>query len=607
MVLRYWGERGLTAESFAHLVDRTAAGIRTTTLIEDLRSRGWNAVAVDGSVERMAEELARGRPVITLIEDRPGTFHYIVIVASTPQAIVFHDPARSPYRVMSQDAFARRWSAADRWMAIVLPSAAVPAPPLVTEPAGGESACDSLIADGVRYAQANAFDAAERSLAAALSCGGSAPLRELAGLRLLQRRWPEVAEMATAALAEDPGDAHAWELLATSRFVQNDPAGALDAWNRIDQPRVDLVAVGGLTRTRQRVVEGLLAVAPQSLLTPQLFTRTTRRLKELPSAEATRLEFVPMSSGLAELRAHVVERPLAPSDRWGYVALALLAAAKSEIGVSTGALTGGGERVSASWRFWPGRPRVDAGIAAPAPWGGLWSLDVFREQQPFVGDVIPAARRSGAAITISSWVNSWTRVSVRGGVDVWDEQGSFGVGTGNLRLVTAGERAAVSVEGTGWAGSSQFASLAIAGHLRSTSERRGRVYIARVGGAVASSLTPADIWFAGDTGRARGIPLRAHPVVEDGGLRLDQMGRDIAHVSGEVQQWWAVAAPLRIGAALFADAVHVASRVEPEARSDLDVGLGARVAVPGLQGVFRIDLAKGLRDGATALSFVYEP
>jgi hypothetical protein len=103
------------------------------------------------------------------------------------------------------------------------------------------------------------------------------------------------------------------------------------------------------------------------------------------------------------------------------------------------------------------------------------------------------------------------------------------------------------------------------------------------------------------------VPLRAHPVVEDGDLRLDQMGRDIAHVSGEAQQWWNVAAPLRFGAALFADAAHVASRFEPGARSDLDVGFGARVAVPGLQGVFRIDLAKGLRDGATVVSFVYEP
>ena len=29
--------------------------------------------------------------------------------------------------------------------------------------------------------------------------------------------------------------------------------------------------------------------------------------------------------------------------------------------------------------------------------------------------------------------------------------------------------------------------------------------------------------------------------------------------------------------------------------------------VPGVSGVVRIDVAKGLRDGSTALSFVYDP
>jgi hypothetical protein len=32
-----------------------------------------------------------------------------------------------------------------------------------------------------------------------------------------------------------------------------------------------------------------------------------------------------------------------------------------------------------------------------------------------------------------------------------------------------------------------------------------------------------------------------------------------------------------------------------------------RLGFPGLDGVFRLDLGKGLRDGSTALSFVYEP
>src|ERR687891_711969 len=71
----------------------------------------------------LATELGRGRPVLTLIEDRPGAFHYIVAVGLTADAIVFHDPARAPMRVMGRDEFTRRWDAADRWMAVVLPGA----------------------------------------------------------------------------------------------------------------------------------------------------------------------------------------------------------------------------------------------------------------------------------------------------------------------------------------------------------------------------------------------------------------------------------------------------------------------------------------------------
>src|SRR6266496_1574777 len=108
MVLRYWGERGVNAESFSHLLDRHAAGIRTTALIDDLRQRGWNATGITGTDDRLSGELNAGRPVLTLIEDRPGTYHYIVIVAAMMRAIVFHDPARAPFRVMTRAEFRER-------------------------------------------------------------------------------------------------------------------------------------------------------------------------------------------------------------------------------------------------------------------------------------------------------------------------------------------------------------------------------------------------------------------------------------------------------------------------------------------------------------------
>ena len=269
MVLRYWGERGVAAESFSDLVDRSAAGIRTDVLIADLKRRGWMAIGLEGTDETIRDELAKGRPVLTLIEDRPATFHYIVVLAVHERGIVFHDPARAPFLVMSAAEFDRRWRAADRWMGMVLPPGS---PDATTHPAEGASStdpgefapsfvgtpCDRTVAEGVRLAQAGDLEAAERLFASSIGC--PAAMRELAGVRVLQKRWAEASDLASAATAADGQDVYAWKLLATSRFVEGDRIGALAAWNQVGEPRLDLVRIGGLTRTRHRVVERLVSV-----------------------------------------------------------------------------------------------------------------------------------------------------------------------------------------------------------------------------------------------------------------------------------------------------------------------------------------------------------
>ena len=92
-----------------------------------------------------------------------------------------------------------------------------------------------------------------------------------------------------------------------------------------------------------------------------------------------------------------------------------------------------------------------------------------------------------------------------------------------------------------------------------------------------------------------------------GQIRVDQIGRQVIYSSGETQRWWAGKAGVRFGAAAFVDVAHTDRRAVDRARTDVDVGIGARLAVPGVSGTIRIDVAKGLRDGATALSFVYDP
>ena len=101
--------------------------------------------------------------------------------------------------------------------------------------------------------------------------------------------------------------------------------------------------------------------------------------------------------------------------------------------------------------------------------------------------------------------------------------------------------------------------------------------------------------------------LRAHPIVDDGRLKSERLGRGITHLSGETRQWWTIRSVIQIGAGLFVDVVRVDRREAEDGQGDVDVGGGLRLGFPGLDGVFRLDLGKGLRDGSTALSFVYEP
>ncbi|HEY6359584.1 MAG TPA: C39 family peptidase [Vicinamibacterales bacterium] len=614
MVLRYWGERGLSAESFEHLVDRSAAGIRTAALTAEIAARGWRVTPAAGDGRLARHELAQGRPVLALIQDRPGAFHYVVVVAWHDRGIVFHDPARAPFRVMRHEEFTRRWEAADSWMLVVVPAAGAAPASQANEVIGftpttavGDQSCEQRIRAGVAAARANDLDAAERVLSAALACPGPAASRELAGVRLLQRRWPEVTELATAALEADPHDGYAWKLLGTSRFVQDDRRGALAAWNRVSEPRVDLVRIDGLTRTRHRVVEQLIGLRQGDLLTPGAFVRARRRLFALPSAASARLEFVPVPSGLAEIRGAVNERPLIPSGALAYAALGLSAAATRELRLAVGSISGGGEQIAFGWRVWRHRPRVGVVMRAPAPWGGVWSVDADWERQPFDTPAVPTSERSTVRASLSDWATGAMRWDVSGGFERRQHERGYGRMGGSLAVVSPGDRVEAHARTETWLGGARFGSGEVAVVARSSTERQGVVVVASGGIHGISATGPLDLWPAGDTGHARRTLLRAHPVLDSGRLRVNQLGRVLVNGSAEVQRWWPLRRFLMAGGALFLDAVRTASRLEASARHDVDVGGGARLAVSGISGFFRVDLAKGLRDGSTALSLTYVP
>jgi hypothetical protein len=609
MVLRYWGASGVAAEDFAPLVDRSKAGIETTALARAIRDRGYDVRPASGTVELVQGELARGRPVIALIEDRPDAFHYVVVVGWHERAVVLHDPARTPYVLMRPAEFERRWAAADRWMLAVVPgewpATADSVPPVRVPEDGAGSSCSALVAEGVRLAEQKDLTSAERVLTnAAYQCSGAAPLRELAGVRLLQRRWPEVGDLAGRAVEIDPADAHAWRLLATARYIGGDHRGALDAWNRVGEPAVDLVTVLGLQRTTHRSVERFLGIRSGRVLTRDRSDRATRRLDELPAAAMTRLEYLPRAAGTAEVRAHVVERNVVPRGMLTWVGIGLRAAASREISAAAASLARGGERLEGSWRFWPHRPAASIGLHVPGR-PGVFSLELLWEHQPFTDTAVADARRLATQARLADWASGDVRWEGRGGYARWEEQGSFGMLGGSTRFERGRLRVGASVDV--WLGASRFVLGSAQAGWRSSRDRQGFVLDLEGSLETIQREAPLDLWRAGDTGHARPTLLRAHPVLQEGRLRVDRLGRHLAQGTAETQHWWRPAGAIALGAAAFVDVARTSGRLAAGSLTDADVGGGIRLALPGRTGLFRVDIAHGLRDGRNALSVSWTP
>ena len=120
----------------------------------------------------------------------------------------------------------------------------------------------------------------------------------------------------------------------------------------------------------------------------------------------------------------------------------------------------------------------------------------------------------------------------------------------------------------------------------------------------ASEGAPMGVWNGAGEGRARPALLRAHTLLQDGRVDGSVFGRRLAHATIEGQHWFARPGLIRVAAALFADGATTAGRA-PYAvgpASQLDVGAGLRVRVPGRSGVFRIDYGQGVRDNANVVS-----
>jgi hypothetical protein len=164
----------------------------------------------------------------------------------------------------------------------------------------------------------------------------------------------------------------------------------------------------------------------------------------------------------------------------------------------------------------------------------------------------------------------------------------------------------VRVSGDAWLGERAFGVGEVDARWSSAREPRGTVLTVRGGIQALGADAPLDTWAAGDTGHARAPLLRAHPVLADGRLDVQRLGRRLQHAGVEIQRWRPGPGAISLGFSGFLDTARTSHRLAADPRVDADVGVGVRLAIPGQRGLFRVDIAHGLRDGRDAVSVAWQ-
>jgi hypothetical protein len=664
MVFRFWGDRHADVQQFQSLVDTRAGGIAESTLIDAIRVRGWNTQRLDGSIAIIREQLDAGHPLILLIEDRPLRYHYVVAVGRDDEHVFVHDPTWGPARQLVVSELIRRWEPTGFWTLLVLPDdgarsasgkdtlagrdtlKGVPYQRTKTDrgintdgqrtKTDDRASCARLLDEALDKIEADGPGVADQALDAVISqCpGDSAPLRELAGVKFAEHRWRDAADLAQRALARNPEDAYAWDVLGSSRFVQDDPDAALQAWNHIDKPKLDSVQIAGLSRTRYAIVAQIAGVTPNTVLTAQQLSLAKRRLAELPDRVTTSVGYRPDADGFATLNVNIVERSRGPRTLVDWISLGAQAGINREVSVALPGTTGQGEVWDASWRWWGGRPRIAAAFSAPRSGrvGGVWRVDGSWEAQTYgvsqlsIDSIDIRQDQTHGAISYSSWFRANLRFDVSSGIDVWSGASVSGLATpsnataasneqrrtvfvgGSIERRFAADRVAIAGGAMSWSplvDGQSFRTTSLRGFARSSVEPAAFRIVAEARADLATAGSPLAIWPGAGDGRARPGLLRAHPLLDDGVINGAAFGRHVQSATLEGQRWFDRWQIPRVGVAVFADTAHATNRLgEATVRPfQVDVGSGIRIRLPGSDRIFRFDYAHGLRDRhASAIS-----
>ncbi len=622
MVERFWGRRGVYAENFTALVHPELHGILTTDLTEAARLTGWRADSLTGNWTGIRRKLGDSIPVIALIQVARNRYHYIVLLGWSPRGVTYHDPAVGPFRTMTESQFIKAWTGGQRWAIAVRPRPDLtPDPGPLSSPDALTATSDSLpcrpfLDLAIDAVGLDSLDRAATLLANAETACPAEPtvLRELAGVRFRQRRFADAERLAVNYVAAVPSDTLGWELLASSRYRLDDKAGALDAWNAIGKPTVDLVRIDGVRRIRFSVIAIAIGIRHGSLLTHDNLTLARRRVAELPAFSAASIGYQPVPGGLVEVRAAVAERPLLP-PLWALAAAqSIRALGQHEIGVSLATPLGAGELWSGTWRWDHAHPLVDFQAEIPLRLGvpGVIGFDGGWERFRFAPRAaadsgIEETRRAGS-VTFGGWVNRALRPSIGLRLEHWSGNAQYLAGIGGLEFRAAGDRfslrttaeqAAAIQSGPGYSRGSLRTDWASSFGLRRAS------WSVRAGIDLASRTAPLGVQPMASGDLPLAIPLRAHPWTRDGVIPTSTIGRTIVHGGVSADQPLFRTGLFTVAAGIFLDGADVGNPADGSGRSRfyLDAGGGIRIGIlNGQLGVIRVDLATGLIDRTTALT-----
>lgn len=611
MVERYWGRRGVYAEDFAALVERDRGGIGTRELSAAARDRGWEVAAFDATPEQLQYLLSNRIPVIVLIEVAPKRYHYIVLLEWAEGRVRFHDPARAPNMVWTEAEFLRRWDGGARWAMTVRPSpTAAPKVDSTSVAAATDSLpCPPLLDQAIDASAANLLDDAAGLLTTAQQrCPDVAlVLREFAGVRFRQRRYDQSLILSEAYVARAPEDTLGWRILAVSRYLTGDPAGALTAFNRIGEPTVDLVRIDGLRRTRFTVVRDAIGLRPQTLLTPERQTMAQRRVDDIPALYRGHVGYQPADDGLAEVRAVVAERPMIEPVLSLLVGNVLRGLTREEVDAAVAGPLGAGELWSASARWDHANPRYTFDLAVPmrVGWPGVIAVDGTWETFRF-DTGLEETRRAGG-FGFGAWVTPAFRPSLELRLDRWNGDRTFlaTAAAGEYRLSADRLTLLGEVEhGVAFGEQADYSRGGVRAQWASAHLLQRTLWSLRGGVELAEVTTPAGRWPVANGDVQWALPLRAHPYNENDLLPTGTTGRRIVHGGAAIDQPFYQTPFLSFALGAFVDAARISERLSGgRERTFVDVGGGLRIGLLGGQlGVLRIDLATGVNDDATALT-----